>query len=85
MLVGFRIFQVPAWSFSFPGIIFLFLFSILRWVRSHKAKTVVAIVQQAARYIYFHGGSSLSLEEALSPAGTTDAAQLVLYQTYVRY
>lgn len=84
MLVGFRMARYPPGHSRFRASSF-FLSSILRWVRSYKAKTVVAIVQQAARYITISMVVAPRLLKEASPAGTAEHCQSVLYQTYVRY
>lgn len=83
MLVGFRMARYPPGHSRFRASSF-FLSSILRWIRSHKAKTVVAIVQQAARYITISMVVAPCLSKGASPAGTAEHCQSVLYQTYVR-
>lgn len=84
MLVGIRMARYPPGHSRFRASSF-FLFSILRWVRSYKAKTVVAIVQQAARYITISMVVAPRLLKGASPAGTAEHCQSALYQTYVRY
>lgn len=84
MLVGFRMARYPPGHSRFRASSF-FLFSILRWIRSHKAKTVVVIVQQAARYITISMVVAPCLSKGASPAGTAEHCQSALYQTYVRY
>ena len=81
MLVGFRMARYPPGHSRFRASSF-FLFSILRWIRSYKAKTVVVIVQQAARYITISMVVAPCLSKEASPAGTAEHCQLVLYVRY---